>query len=155
MEELFNLLNNFGSDVNIEKLDLTKEADLEKFKKTINDLKSNKLFSSMISLFVGEDVLDNFLDNALTIGQSIYDKAHEVPVEEEKEEEKEEKKEETTIPRPSVNLSVEAGLQIHRLVQEYVDTMIKPYAKGIMNDKQINDAYAGIYEYSAWLYNHK
>lgn len=150
MEELFNLLNNFGSDVDIEKLDLTKEADLEKFKKTINDLKSNKLFSSMISLFTGEDALNNFLDNALIVGQSIYDKAHEVPVEEEKKE-----KEETVIPRPSVNLPVDAGLQIHKLVQEYVDTMIKPYARGIMNDKQINDAYAGIYEYSAWLYNHK
>ena len=150
MEELFNLLNNFGSDVDIEKLDLTKEADLEKFKKTINDLKSNKLFSSMISLFVGEDALNNFLDNALIVGQSIYDKAHEVPVEEEKKE-----KEETVIPRPSVNLPVDAGLQIHKLVQEYVDTMIKPYAKGIMNDKQINDAYAGLYEFSAWIFNHK
>lgn len=150
MEELFNLLNNFGSDVDIEKLDLTKEADLEKFKKTINDLKSNKLFSSMISLFTGEDALNNFLDNALIVGQSIYDKAHEVPVEEEKKE-----KEETVIPRPSANLPVDAGLQIHKLVQEYVDTMIKPYARGIMNDKQINDAYAGLYEFSAWIFNHK
>ena len=104
----------------------------------------------MISLFAGEDALENFLDNALIVGQSIYDKAHEVPVEEEKKE-----KEETTIPRPSANLPVNTGLQIHKLVQEYVDTIIKPYAKGIMNDKQINDAYAGLYEFAAWIYNHK
>ena len=57
------------------------------------------------------------------------------------------------IDRPSNHIPTNVGLQIHKLVQEYIDTMIKPYAKGILDNKSINDAYAGLYEYSCWIFN--
>jgi len=47
-------------------------------------------------------------------------------------------------------------LQIHHLVTEYCDNYIKPY----VDDKKLgnelaNNAYAGLYEFACWLYNHK
>ena len=65
----------------------------------------------------------------------------------------EENKESFDLIRPSQDINVNTGLQIHRLVQEYIDTMVKPYAKGILTEKQINDAYAGLYEFACWIYN--
>ena len=53
--------------------------------------------------------------------------------------------------RPSTKLTTEQGLQLHKLVQEYVDTMIKPMSKGMVSDEIINDAYVGLYEFAAWL----
>lgn len=55
--------------------------------------------------------------------------------------------------RPSQNLSVPKKLQLHKIVQEYVDTMIKPYNDGHLTNEQINDAYAGLYEFAAWIMN--
>ena len=119
----------------IDKIDLAKKEDRDLVRETINDLRNNELFSSLLSLFCDDSIFDR-LDNELN---------------------KIEEKENTKIKRPSESISTEAGLQIHKLVQEYVDTMIKPYnpkCNGLTND-QINDAYAGLYEYSCWLFNHK
>lgn len=55
--------------------------------------------------------------------------------------------------RPSESLSVNQKLQLHNIVQEYVDTCIKPFNNGVLSDKQINDAYAGLYEFGAWIMN--
>ena len=55
--------------------------------------------------------------------------------------------------RPSELLNVNQKLQLHKIVQEYVDTMIKPYNKGALTTQQINDAYAGLYEFAAWVMN--
>lgn len=55
--------------------------------------------------------------------------------------------------RPSQNLSVQQKLQLHKIVQEYVDTMIKPFNNGHLTNGQINDAYAGLYEFAAWVMN--
>lgn len=55
--------------------------------------------------------------------------------------------------RPSQNLSIQQKLQLHKIVQEYVDTMIKPYNNGHLTNSQINDAYAGLYEFAAWIMN--
>ena len=117
----------------INKIDLTKQEDRDLVRETINDLRNNELFSSLLSLFCDDNIFDR-LDNELN-----------------KIEEKENKK----VKRPSELISTEAGLQIHKLVQEYVDTMIKPYnpTEGGLTQKAINDAYAGLYEFSCWLYN--
>jgi len=51
-------------------------------------------------------------------------------------------------------LSIDQKLQLHKIVQEYVDTMIKPFNKGgVLTNQQINDAYAGLYEFAAWIMN--
>ena len=39
------------------------------------------------------------------------------------------------------------------LHQKYVDTMVKPYNNGLLTNQQINDAYAGLYEFAAWVMN--
>ena len=58
-----------------------------------------------------------------------------------------------TFVRPSQRLTVPQKLQLHKIVQEYVDTMIKPYNDGHLTNGQINDAYAGLYEFAAWIMN--
>lgn len=55
--------------------------------------------------------------------------------------------------RPSQKLSIQQKLQLHKIVQEYVDTMIKPFNDGHLTNDQINDAYAGLYEFAAWVMN--
>lgn len=55
--------------------------------------------------------------------------------------------------RPSELLSINQKLQLHKLVQEYVDTTIRPFNKGVLTNEQINDAYAGLYEFGAWIIN--
>jgi hypothetical protein len=55
--------------------------------------------------------------------------------------------------RPSQKLSIQQKLQLHKIVQEYVDTMIKPFNDGHLTNGQINDAYAGLYEFAAWIMN--
>ena len=68
-------------------------------------------------------------------------------------EEDEQKKEECEFKRPSELLTIPQKLQLHKLVQEYVDTTIKPFNKGVLTNDQINDAYAGLYEFGAWILN--
>ena len=55
--------------------------------------------------------------------------------------------------RPSELLSIPQKLQLHKIVQEYVDTVIKPFNNGVLTNDQINDAYAGLYEFGAWILN--
>ena len=83
------------------------------------------------------DELDKFADNT-------FQKAEE-----------KRKQEEKKIERPSTKLTTEQGLQIHKLVQEYVDTMVRPFNNGVLSNAQINDAYAGLYEFAAWILNKK
>lgn len=117
----------------IDTLDLTKKEDLIKFHEYVDEIRHNDLFKIIANEF-GFD--DEVLDTLETIADNVYndsDDAENVPV------------------RPSEKLSTEEGLQLHKLVGEYVDTMIKPYAKGIVDNNTINDAYAGLYEFAAWI----
>lgn len=118
-------------------LDLTKEDDLKTFHDAIKNLKDIEWFGNVLELFgVDESILDR-LDK---FADKAYEEAH--------------KDDEPIVPeRPSEKLTTEQGLQIHKLVQEYVDTMIKPYNDGKLTDQQINDAYAGLYEFAAWILN--
>lgn len=61
--------------------------------------------------------------------------------------------EEKKFKKPSEDLTINQKLQLHKIVQEYVDTMIKPYNNGLLTNQQINDAYAGLYEFAAWIMN--
>lgn len=140
--DLLNSVLNMMSDKNQEyntELDLTKEEDVQKFHELVNELKDNLLVSTLVTSLVGEN--NGFFDKLNAFADKYYQEAH--------------KDDQPQIDRPSNHIPTNVGLQIHKLVQEYVDTMIKPYAKGILDNKSINDAYAGIYEYSCWLYNHK
>lgn len=138
---LENFLNNhevFDID-NGEKLDLTNKEDVQKFHEKINELRENDTFLSLAKLF-GYDLVDE-LDALDEFADKAYEKAHE--------------NDNKHIDRPSAKLTAEQGLQVHKLVQEYVDTMIKPYNDGRLSNDQINDAYAGLYEFAAWILNKK
>lgn len=52
---------------------------------------------------------------------------------------------------PSSKLSIERKQNIHKIVTEYVDTMIRPYTD--MDTETINDAYAGLFEFACWVLN--
>lgn len=117
-------------------LDLTKEEDVQKFHELVNELKGNSWISTLVTSLIGED--NEFFDKLNTFADNYY-QAH--------------KNGQPQIDRPSNHIPTNVGLQIHKLVQEYIDTMIKPYAKGILDNKSINDAYVGLYEYSCWIFN--
>ena len=71
----------------------------------------------------------------------------------ERKEEDHSENEESKFKKPSELLTVGQKLQLHKIVQEYVDKMIKPYNNGLLSNQQINDAYAGLYEFAAWIMN--
>ena len=136
---LKHLLDSVNED---ERLDLTKKEDVEKFHEKINELRENAAFLTLAQIF-GYDLtdelneLDKFADNTF---QKVEEKR---------------KQEEKKIERPSTKLTTEQGLQIHKLVQEYVDTMVRPFNNGVLSNDQINDAYAGLYEFASWILNKK
>ena len=140
LENIINDLSEINKS-NIEELDILNDDDYKKFKSSVDELKNSNIFNSFSKIFgLNETTLDSIVD--------IIDEYRN---------EHKKKEEKNKIIRPSENISTETGLQIHKLVQEYVDTMIKPYnpKNGGLTIDQINNAYAGIYEYSCWLYQHK
>ena len=136
---LKHLLDSVNED---ERLDLTKKEDVEKFHEKINELRENEAFLALAQIF-GYDLTDE-LDELDKFADNTFQKAEE-----------KRKQEEKKIERPSTKLTTEQGLQIHKLVQEYVDTMVRPFNNGVLSNDQINDAYAGLYEFAAWILNKK
>ena len=136
---LKHLLDSVNED---EKLDLTKKEDVEKFHEKINELRENAAFLTLAQIF-GYDLTDE-LNELDKFADNTFQKAEE-----------KRKQEEKKIERPSTKLTTEQGLQIHKLVQEYIDTMVRPFNNGVLSNAQINDAYAGLYEFAAWILNKK
>ena len=136
---LKHLLDSVNED---ERLDLTKKEDVEKFHEKINELRENAAFLTLAQIF-GYDLTDE-LNELDKFADNTFQKAEE-----------KRKQEEKKIERPSTKLTTEQGLQIHKLVQEYVDTMVRPFNNGVLSNAQINDAYAGLYEFAAWIINKK
>ena len=136
---LKHLLDSVNED---ERLDLTKKEDVEKFHEKINELRENEAFLTLTQIF-GYDLTDE-LDELDKFADNTFQKAEE-----------KRKQEEKKIERPSAKLTTEQGLQIHKLVQEYVDTMVRPFNNGVLSNDQINDAYAGLYEFASWILNKK
>ena len=147
----------------LDELDLSNEDDYQTLVNTINELKSNSLFN-LFGLLTDKDydklleIFKNEHDKLVkekhqnqrncipSVQKKVIDKSEEtkLPVKTQKQEEPE---------RPSIKIGTQTGLQIHKIVQEYVDTMIRPYNHGALTNEQINDAYAGLYEFACWLYN--
>ena len=136
---LKHLLDSVNED---ERLDLAKKEDVEKFHEKINELRENAEFLTLAQIF-GYDLTDE-LNELDKFADNTFQKAEE-----------KRKQEEKKIERPSTKLTTEQGLQIHKLVQEYVDTMVRPFNNGVLSNDQINDAYAGLYEFAAWILNKK
>ena len=168
INELLKAIGNITNDSNVKTYDLTTKKGYKEFCNAINELKEsdNSLFE-----LLGID-FDELIDNLSELGKNIYEcnNKEDLPntqkdivknsvkqMERKEEDHSEENLEEDENPkefkRPSELLSVDQKLQLHKLVQEYVDTTIKPFNKGILSNDQINDAYAGLYEFGAWVLN--
>ena len=121
-------------ECNNKHLDLTNDKDYESFKNVINsirkDLKNDEL-NSIYKLFLGDNVEDT-----LKLFDDVAKSIHDEP-----------KKEEKKTPE----LPVQQKEQIHKIVGEYVDTVIKPNTN--MDTKVINDVYAGLFEFACWILN--
>ena len=147
--------------------DLSTKEGLNEYNKILDELKNTDF--DLLSAFGIDEI--SWIDNLREIGEAIYEYNHE---DEDDEEEKQESKEferkeydhteddedlndikesEPEFKRPSELLTISQKLQLHKLVQEYVDTAIKPFNNGILSNDQINDAYAGLYEFAAWILN--
>ena len=123
---------------NNNELDLKKDEDYDYFKKLINQIReglNDKGLNPIYKLLLGDDV-EETLDLFDELGKSIHDGK------------KPEKKEPEL---PSSKTSVEKQRQIHKLVTEYVDTIIKPNTN--MDKTVINDVYAGLFEFACWIMN--
>lgn len=173
INELLKAMAALSNDGNTETFDLTTEEGYEGFKKAIADLR--KTDPSIFNLF-GIDI-NEWLDNVEELGKNLREAKKDIKeiknkrkdlikeglkqmerkeVDHSEEDDDEDKKEdinEQEFKRPSELLSIEQKLQLHKLVQEYVDTTIRPFNKGILSNDQINDAYAGLYEFGAWILN--
>ena len=137
----------------IESIDLSTDEGLKKFNKSLDELEGYDL-----------GIFDIFIDEFRELGAKLHNQLMEKNKKKE-EEKKEEKKEdlidrklidhsnEQEFKRPSELLSIDRKLSLHKLVQEYVDTMIKPFNHDVLTNEQINDAYAGLYEFGAWVLN--
>jgi hypothetical protein len=123
--------------------DLSTSEGLKKFNDALNSLSDNV---GLFNIF-GIDGND-FIDNLRKIGNNIH-------TETSKEKEKPEPKKPETpkFVRPSEKVSTDKKLQIHHIVEEYVNTMIKPFNNGLMTNEAINDAYAGLFEFACWIMN--
>jgi len=121
----------------IEVFDLSTKEGLEGYNKQLDQLENSDL--SILKLF-GIDG-DDIIDRLRKIGNAIY------------ENNKKEEDEKFKFTRPSDLLDVNKKLQIHKIVQEYVDTMVKPFNNGKLTETQINDAYAGLFEFACWIMN--
>jgi hypothetical protein len=135
--------------------DLSTDEGLKGFNKQLDQIENAEL-----------DVLNSFginskewIKSMRDLGQKIHDqnKKNDIikkSVNQMKRKEEDHSKElEDNFVRPSQKLSINQKLQLHKIVQEYVDKMIKPYNNGLLTNQQINDAYAGLYEFAAWLMN--
>lgn len=145
------LFNNFDPSMfkmNCDSIDLSTKEGLDKFNEYLDTLEENEFGKVLLEYITGKKIyeLRDLAKNYFDITQPKQPKVDKSLKEVKKEEPKE-------FDRPSKHIDVNIGLQIHKLVQEYIDTMIKPYAKNIMSDKSINDAYAGLYEFACWIYN--
>lgn len=176
MNELIKAIGSLKNDGTVQTFDLTTKEGYEAFNNVIKELRNSD--SSLFEAF-GID-MDEWLDNVAALGKKLHesnkdnkdrkeivkdavkqmertvidhsdedddpDEVPEIDVPEEPETTKEFK-------RPSELLTIPQKLQLHKLVQEYVDTTIKPFNKGVLTNDQINDAYAGLYEFGAWILN--
>lgn len=148
LEDVFFNADEIEEKKDVEKLDLGKDEDYAKFnnlvdecKKVCNDDDSTSVLTKQLfeTLF-GFDMND-IIDDIKKAGDDIHEKAV-----------KERKKEENKVPElPSKSTPFDKQAHLHKIVEEYVDTYIRPYGK--MDTKVVDDVYAGLFEFACWIMN--
>ena len=160
INELINAIGALQNDGDVQTYDLTTKEGYEGFRNVVKELRETD--KSLFDAF-GIDI-DEWLDNVETLGKKLHESNKENKDRKEIVEDavkqmnrtvidESEENDEHEFKRPSELLTIPQKLQLHKLVQEYVDTTIKPFNKGVLTNDQINDAYAGLYEFGAWILN--
>ena len=155
LNNLIKQLESAYDDATIKTFDITTKEGYEGFKNAIDELKD-----SGSSLFESFGInMNEWLDNIEKIGTKIYEynkedkKSETNQIDRKVIDHSEETDDITNFKRPSELLSIQQKLQLHKIVEEYVNTMIRPYNNDVLTNEQINDAYAGLYEFAAWIMN--
>lgn len=146
---IFNFCNLFENliDEPVEKLDLTKDDDYKKFNESldkISEIMNESEMNPLFKLFLSDDLIDELRE----LGKEAHDNNDEHKCECKKQC-KCNKKTEPELPSSKCTLEQQAN--IHKIVTEYVETIIRPNTN--MSDDVINDAYAGLYEFACWVLN--
>ena len=168
------LLTSLFPNNNLETLNLKDEKDYKKFNDIVDDLEYQFKNNVFLSSLFGKDVFDSirkFADNYRNSLENNCDATDEYETCDgnctecnneccvcdeltESNESNDSNSEEKSV-LPSANIkNIETKMQIHRLTQEYVDTMLKPYMeKGPNTTNNINNAYTALFEFACWIYN--
>ena len=161
MKDLIKLIDAFtkyGNDIitdndsdNVKVYDLTTDEGIKDYNKQLDELSETDLD------FLNDFGIDakKLIKEMRNLGNHIYEsnKEDEDQVQQQLDCKTVDHTDDEKFERPSDKLTVDQKLQLHKITQEYVDTMIKPYSKGQLNNAQINDAYAGLFEFAAWIMN--
>ena len=148
--------------------ELKHEIDSDIFLKSIfnNDIwidglkdLANKVYKNSQPADTGDTVDNDKCDKNCTSCDKDYCVHEEVTGENDTNEERIsneiDKNESFGIPSSKIE-NIDTKMQIHRLTQEYVDTMLKPYMeKGENTTNNINNAYTALFEFACWIYSHK
>lgn len=154
MKDLIKLIDTFtkyGNDNNnnVKVYDLSTDEGIKGYNKQLDKLSETDLD------FLNDFGIDakKFIKEMRNLGNHIYEsnKEDETPAQQQLDRKTVDHTDTEKIERPSDKLSVDQKLQLHKITQEYVDTMIRPYSKGKLTNNQINDAYAGLFEFAAWI----
>ena len=134
---------------NVKVYDLSTDEGFKEYNKRLDELSETDL--NFLNDF-GIDV-NKFIKEMRELGNHIYEsnKEDETPAQQQLDRKTVDHTDNENFERPSDKLSVDQKLQLHKITQEYVDTMIRPYSKGKLTNNQINDAYAGLFEFAAWI----
>lgn len=153
MKDLIKLIDAFikyrNDNDNVKVYDLSTDEGIKGYNKQLDKLSETDL--DFLNDF-GIDV-NKFIKEMRELGNHIYEsnKEDETPAQQQLDRKTVDHTDNEIFERPSDKLSVDQKLQLHQITQEYVDTMIKPYSKGQLTNNQINDAYAGLFEFAAWI----
>ena len=149
---------------NVEELDILDDEDYAKFTDMMYKLKQPKTGVSLIDSLINylNKNIDTLLDYAkqyriqhLVDNKKLLDKEPCKDVDTEAVRDEEIKDEQPDfLALPSTTVKVNDKLKIHNLVNEFVNKYLKETTlASSLKDKDINDIYAYIFEYSCWLRN--
>lgn len=149
---------------NVEELDILDDEDYAKFTDMMYKLKQPKTGVSLIDSLINylNKNIDTLLDDAkqyriqhLVDNKKLLDKEPCKDVDTEAVRDEEIKDEQPDfLALPSTTVKVNDKLKIHNLVNEFVNKYLKETTlASSLKDKDINDIYAYIFEYSCWLRN--
>ena len=165
LRNLMRMLEPFVDDSDVKVYDLNTEEGLKGYNEQLDQLENAD--ADLLNAF-GID-REKWIDNMRNLGKKIYEQNKKKEqkqsikvtpkeiaknnVKMQRQEVDHSEEEEPKFKKPSELLTINQKLQLHKIVQEYVDKMIKPYNNGLLTNQQINDAYAGLYEFAAWIMN--